>query len=346
MQPTCRTAALVAWVLTAACDGPDRVTAAPPPAARPSRDVTVGPAQPPVNNVYTLTDISGGLASRATDVNNDGWVVGAHTIAGAEHGFVRHPDGTVEDIPPLPGDVGTVVTGINDANQIVGTSTAPNGSTRAWHRDPGQPVGALFDGFCGGAIHANAIDDAGEIAGGCAGTPVVWFGIPQNTWRPTGITGDFYDIGGHTPVGTMNEPVSTTAALAFGPSGATTLDMPYATVKARINGVNGARTMVGAYTVGTTERGFWATFDATHPLPHAVYGISGPGRMVGWYVSIPSVAYTIAPNGIAVETPLPPANRDRAALRVNRCGTIVGHYFPAGLQGGARAAMWTKPVCD
>ena len=346
MQRNCRSVLLVACVLTAACDGPDRVTAAPPPAARPSRDLVVGPVRPPVNDVYSLTDISGGLPSRATDVNDAGWVVGAHSIAGAEHGFVRHPDGTVEDIPPLPGDVGNVVTGINEANQIVGTSTAPNGNTRAWYRSPGWPAAALFDGFCGGSIHANAIDDAGEIVGGCADSPVVWFGNPQNTWRPSAITGDFYDIAAHTPVGTAHEPVSTTAALAFGPNGATTLDMPYATVKARINGINRSRTMVGAYSVGTAEHGFWATFDVTHPLPHAVYGVSDAGRMVGWYAAIPSVAFTIAPNGITVETPLPPVDRDRVAVRLNRCGTIVGHYFPSGLSGGARAAMWTKPTCD
>jgi hypothetical protein len=141
--------------------------------------------------------------------------------------------------------------------------------------------------------------------------------------------------------------VSTTAALVWAGHSYSTLDMPYGTVHARVTGINGSRVMVGGYTVGTTERGFRAANGTTHALPHVVYGVSGAGRMVGWYVGLPSVAYTIAPNAlVTVETPLPPSNVDRVAVRVNRCGSIVGHYFPSGLEGGARAALWTKPICD
>ena len=329
-------------MLVTACGEPDRVTAVVPQAT-PSLDVGTPP--PPTYVGYALTDISAGLASRATDINAHGWIVGTHTMHGSEHGFLRHPDGTVEDVPPLTGDVSNVVTGINDSEQIVGTSTAPNGTTHAWTRALGGSMARLYDAGCALASHANAIDDAGNIVGGCGGVPAQWgprYGPP---WFVVGGTGDLFDIAVGTPVGTVDEPVSTTAALVGGPNGATTLAMPYGTVHARINGIDGSRVMVGGYTVGTTERGFWATLSATHQLPHVVYGISGQGRLVGWYTSIPAVAYTIAPNAF-VETPLPPTNADRVAVRVNRCGSIVGHYFPSGLQGGPRAALWTKPSCD
>ena len=347
MQPTRRLplCMLAACALAAACDAPDRTTA-PRPLGAPTLDITTQPAQPPVLNVYSLTDISAGLPSRATDVNAHGWVVGTHTVGGAQHGFVRHPDGTIEDVPPRPGDVSTVVNGINDANVIVGTSTAPNGYTTAWRRVPGQAMETLFNFYCGNGTRANAIDDQGEIAGTCAGMPAVWFAAVADGFPNAVVTGDLYDIASHTAVGTINEPVSTTAALVWAKPDSSTLDMPYGTVHARVNGVNGSLVMVGGYTVGTTERGFWAANGTTHPLPHVVYGVSGPGRMVGWYVGIPAVAYTIAPNGFGLETPLPPTNRDRVAVRVNKCGTIVGHYFPSGLSAGAHAAMWTKPICD
>jgi probable HAF family extracellular repeat protein len=347
MQPTRRLplCMLAACTLAAACDAPDHTTA-PHPLGAPTLDITTQPAQPPVLNVYSLTDISGGLPSRATDVNAHGWVVGTHTVGGAQHGFVRHADGTIEDVPPWTGDVSTVVTGINDANVIVGTSTAANGDTHAWRRVPGQAMEKLFDFYCGGRAHANAIDDEGEIAGACAGVPEVWLSVVANGFPNAEVTGDLYDIASRTAVGTLDEPVSATAALVWATHNYSTLDMPYGTVHARVNGVNGSLVMVGGYTVGTTERGFWAASGTTHPLPHVVYGVSGPGRMVGWYAGIPSAAYTIAPNGFGVETPLPPNTVDRVAVRVNKCGTIVGHYFPFGLQGGARAAMWTKPVCD
>jgi len=310
-----------------ACDAPDRATAPRPsgaPTATASRDIVTGPSQPPTYTGYTLTDVSGGLASRA-------------------------PDGTIEDIAPLTGDVGNVVTGINDDDVIVGTSTASNGSTHAWRRVPGQAMEKLLNLFCHGSMHANAIDDAGEIVGACGGSPMVWLAAPQNTWssaESVDRTGELYDIAAHTPVGTLDEGPNTSVGALWGDPGLIALAMPSGTVRARINGINASLVMVGAYTVGTTERGFRATLAQTVPLPHAVYGINGQGRMVGWYVGIPAVAYTIAPNGFGFETPLPPANRDRVAVRVNKCGSIVGHYFPFGLQGGARAALWTKPQCD
>jgi probable HAF family extracellular repeat protein len=250
--------------------------------------------------------------------------------------------------------VSTVATGINDSNQVVGTSTASDGSTHAWRLLPGHAVERLADAGCAGTAHANAIDDAGEIAGGCNAAPTEWHADSPDRWRATSGGGDLLDVAAHTMVGLLYGPVTDFGALVWDAHGPATLAMPRGTVQSEVNGINGSLVMVGDYAVGgytssgftiVARGGFWATRTATHPLPHAVYGISGTGRMVGWYVSIPAVAYTIAPNAL-VETPLPPTSVDRAAVRVNHCGSIVGWYFPLGPQGGPRAALWTKPTCD
>ena len=351
MQIRSRTIVLAVCMLTAACDSLDRSPALTGPRPAPGAPTaTVGVPTPIGYAGYTLTDISAGLESRALDINSHGWVVGTHTVSGSEHGFVRHADGTIEDVPPLPGDVSNVVTGISNMNEIAGTSTAPNGDTHAWRRIAGLAMDRLSDSICNRSAHANAIDDDGEIAGGCAGVPFVWHVRPRSGWWQGVEHGDLYDIAAFTPVGTIQVFEQNTGAVAFPTSGKTILDMPAGTTDARVNSINvspGSTLMAGGYTVGVggVERGFWATFGATHLLSHVVYGINAAGRMVGWYPSIPAVAYTIAPNGFG-ETPLPPTNVDRTAVRVNYCGTIVGAYFPSGRLGGARAAMWTKQSCD
>lgn len=348
MPQTCRSALLAACVLTAACDGPDRVTATPAPRApnAPSADVSL---PPPIGIApgYVLTDISGGVRSSATDIDVHGWVVGSRGAAGHEHGFIRHADGTVEDIPPLPGDVSTVATGINDDGQVVGTSTAPNGSTRAWFKAPLDAIRVLWDAQCNGDTDANAIDNEGAIAGRCAHMPTYWptyHDFPSVVYNAPGST---TDVGGIEPVGYVVQPNGTRVAIADGHYGVVFPPMPSGTTSSWITGTNGSHAIVGGYTIGGVDRGFFAPSlgSAVQRLLHVAYGISGQGRMVGWYVSIPAVAYTIAPNEIA-ETPLPPTNLDRAAVRVNHCGSIVGWYFPSGLQGGPRAALWKKPTCD
>ena len=355
---------LLAVCVTAACDAPDR-TIAPngpdAPNATSGRDLVVGPGQPPVLNVYSLVDISGGLPGRATDVNDSGWVVGTHTVSGGDHGFVRHADGTIEDLPPLSGDVSNVATGINNAYQIVGTSTASNGTTHAWRRLPGHALERLGDADCAGAAHANAIDDVGEIVGGCDFTPAEWHADSSTHWRDKWNAGDLFDAAAHVVVGLVSGPGTDFDNVLWDYAEPLSLPMPHGTVHSRVNGVNDSHEMVGEYEVGhespsggstiTSSGGFFFTHTVTHPIPHAAYGVSTKSRIVGWYVSIPAVAYTIAPNGIsplgiATETALPPSGVNRVAVRVNACGTIVGHYFPSGLSGGARAAMWRKPVCD
>jgi probable HAF family extracellular repeat protein len=347
--------ALAACLALAACDATDGTTAPnAPPNAAPNADV--GVVQPPTYLGYALTDISGGLPSAATDINAHGWIVGYHVTANGQHGFVRHADGTVEDLPPLPGGVSNVVTWIDDADEIVGTSTAADGTSHAWYRAPGGAVQRLREAtWCVGTSHANAIDDAGEIAGGCGGGMAVWSGASQMPWAPTGGWGDLNDIANGTPVGT--EVVSSSTSIAYAwrtVDGNNFPDTPWGASRAWISAISGSLHMVGGYELNGVDHGFVASFATVNGLmttptlllPHPVYGVSGAGRLVGWYGAIHPSAYTIAPGISFAETPLPPTTLDRAAVKVNRCGSIVGDYFPLGIPAGPRAALWTKPQCD
>ena len=333
-----------AMLITACGGGPDRVTSVTP---RPSPSRDVGLSQPPTYIGYVLSDISGGARSLATDINEHGWVVGSHDVGGRQHGFIRHADGTVEDIPPLSGDVSNVVTGINDLEQVVGTSTAPDGTMRAWFRAPFDDVKPLWSSWCNGAARANAIDNGGTIAGSCGGQPTYWPTFHDFPQTVINMAGALTDAVGIEPVGYVVHLDGTRSALAYGQHGSVFPIMPSGTTSSWINGTNGSHSIVGGYTLGGVDHGFFATSfgGAIQTLPHVAYGISGQGRIVGWSTGFPAAAYTIAPNAF-VETPLPPTSLDRVAVRVNRCGSIVGHYFPFGVQGGPRAALWTKTNCD
>lgn len=331
-----------------ACDASDRTTAPRAPGA-PSADISVGPTQPLGSTGYTLTDISGGLASSALDINASGTIVGRHTVNGAEHGFVRHADGTVQDLPPLPGDASNVASGVNASDVVVGSSTSADGHSHAWRKAPGGPMTRLYDAPCGSRSHANAIDAAGEIVGDCNTIEAVWTTPTDDPLLGSPVLfGTMLDVGHGLAVGYAAAPGDDKKeAVAWdGEHAHTILTLPAGTTSTWFTGAVSAQEVVGGYTDASGDHGFVTILGATpRLLPHPVQAMTALGRIVGWYVSIPAVAYTIAPNG-SFEVPLPPTNRDRVAFRANRCGAIVGHYFPYGLQGGPRAALWSKPTCD
>jgi uncharacterized membrane protein len=70
----------------------------------------------------------GGPSSTAIDVNGSGIVVGGSELPSStaghriEHAYLRYPDDTVVDLPPLPGHESSTPTGINDDGVAVGTS--------------------------------------------------------------------------------------------------------------------------------------------------------------------------------------------------------------------------------
>ena len=347
MRTLTRFTALGACVLLAACGAAEHTTAPNALGGRASRDLVVGPAQPPTYTGYTLTDISAGLPSSAVDINESGTIVGRHTLGGLDHGFIRHADGTLEDLPPLPGDLSNVASGVNASDVVVGSSTAANGTSHAWRKAPGGPMTPL-GGLCTTGSHANAIGAAGEIVGDCSSQMAVWTSPQGPPLLRTLLFGTLHDVENGVAAGDETSPDGSRWAAVWDGHHVSPVVLPTGTTTSSWStGVASAQQVVGAYTDATGDHGFVATLGGTtRLLPHPVEAMTALGRIVGWYVSIPAVAYTIAPNGLGVEVPLPPTTRDRVALRANRCGAIVGHYFPSGLQNGARAALWTKPGCD
>jgi hypothetical protein len=346
-------AALVAMT---ACVAPDRGTAPAPGAAEGTHADTIAiaaaaaPSGPsavdvaPISDVgYTLTDISHGLSSRATSINDSGVVVGTYVTGVGQHAFLRRVDGTLQDIPPLPGDVSNVASDVDLAGDVVGTSVGRDGSPHAWIRRHGQAIQQLRTVSCHGASRADALDATGRIVGSCDGRPAEWVNFGFGPLPAPGARGELLAVQSPIVAGYVVTS-GDTVAMGARPS-PFFLDMPAGTTVSAITDVNASGVMVGRFTRHGVEQGFVSTPTSGRTLPHPAYGLSDRGRIVGWYVSLPSVAYTIAP-GTTAETPLPPASAYRVAVRVNHCGSIVGHYFPSGLQGGPRAAVWSKGICD
>jgi uncharacterized membrane protein len=94
------------------------------------RGIVLGSVQDP-DWTPTIWDVRAGTDRRLTElddaqaINNRGWVAGtAHYRADsrASKALVWRPSGTLIELPFLPGDDSSLVTGINDTGQVVGTS--------------------------------------------------------------------------------------------------------------------------------------------------------------------------------------------------------------------------------
>jgi uncharacterized membrane protein len=94
----------------------------------------------------------------------DGSVAGYYADANAAgHGFVRHPDGTLEEFD-APGSVETVAYGINAKGIVVGSTVDQHGVTHAFSRKPDGTFG-IFDVPQVGNAAAQAIARSGMIVG-------------------------------------------------------------------------------------------------------------------------------------------------------------------------------------
>jgi uncharacterized membrane protein len=117
----------------------------------------------------------GGRTSVAHAINEAGVIVGSSELPGStdsnriERAFERTPDGTVVELPSLPGTTRSVANAINDAGVIVGTATvgvAPDQQTHLvrWNIDGTvDDLGVVGPAFTTGT--PTAIDDEGRIVG-------------------------------------------------------------------------------------------------------------------------------------------------------------------------------------
>ena len=119
----------------------------------------------------------GGVAwNTATAINNRGVVVGFSNLPpsatfppGARHyqAFIWTKETGMQSLGTLPGDIRSVANDINDDNQVVGTSRAPSGVTRAFLWKDGVMTD-LNTGTLAGSpflLAGDNINDRGEVGG-------------------------------------------------------------------------------------------------------------------------------------------------------------------------------------
>jgi len=151
-----------------------------------------------------------GVDSYGHDINDSGQVVGvSHTASGNEHAFRTAPNSPIN---PVTDDLGTLggtfssAHGINNSGQVVGKSTTTTGNQHAFFYSDGrmQDLNNLIPSNSGWEelVHANAINDAGQIAGygDIAGQTHAFLATPFNS-SPSPATGGSITVGNITTSG-------------------------------------------------------------------------------------------------------------------------------------------------
>lgn len=99
--------------------------------------------------VINLGSLGESINTRAHDINNNGWIVGASTVAGFDYAVVW-VDGAIHDlndsIPQASGWVLQTAEAINDKNEIVGSGISPQGLQRGYLLTPIGPGDVNGDG--------------------------------------------------------------------------------------------------------------------------------------------------------------------------------------------------------
>lgn len=139
--------------------------------------------------IIDLGTLPGGITSSARDINEAGNIVGSsETLSGETHAFFLF-GGVMSDIGVLPGGDTSRATGINDLNQVVGGANLLNLITLdlvfhgfKWQGGVISDLGAFPpEDDINSASNANAINNAGLIAGNVDLAGVVWdlSGVPN-----------------------------------------------------------------------------------------------------------------------------------------------------------------------
>ena len=251
--------------------------------------------------------------------------------------------------PAAPSNTGA--SGINDADQIVGTYIS-SGKSSGFLYDGGNYI-TLDDPAATGGTSANAINNAGEVVG--------------TYTDATGAHGFLFSNGSYS---TLNDPSATNGTFAEGindagqvvgyydasgsshgflRSGGTyiTLDDPLGTFGTSANDINDAGEVVGTYTDATGAHGFLynnGTYTTLNdPLAAGgtyAEGINGAGQVVGYYGTRPTlrIASSTATERTSTSTTCRPVRaRAMAPLRLPLT-------MPARLLVTPSAAASTSPV--
>jgi uncharacterized membrane protein len=106
-----------------------------------------------------------GASLRPRAINDHGQVVGVYKVAGNEwHMFVWDEDGGARDLGPCADAGRYECVQINNAGQIAGVGVDPNGSTRAFLRDP-NGVRHILRAPGGERVSVYGLNNRGQVAG-------------------------------------------------------------------------------------------------------------------------------------------------------------------------------------
>jgi probable HAF family extracellular repeat protein len=116
--------------------------------------------------IEDIEPLPGDTMTLGLAINAAGDVVGSSNGGGVSRAFRATPGLPAEQLPSLGGDSAQAC-GINDAGQIVGSSTTFDGAKHAMRIDPGQPEAVEITSFDGstGSSTACAIDADGRVGG-------------------------------------------------------------------------------------------------------------------------------------------------------------------------------------
>ena len=172
---------MIAAILTYACDSHNAaiISDPPPEGATPVAPHLALPGDLVISDIQIvdLGTLPGGTNSSANDINDAGDIVGSsETMSGQTHGFILI--GSVKtDLGTLPGGDQSVANGINSLRQVVGSAHNSAGVFHGfmWQSGVLRDLGAYPpEDNIGSQSFANAINDAGLIAGSVDLAGVVW----------------------------------------------------------------------------------------------------------------------------------------------------------------------------
>ena len=301
---------LIAAGLLVACS--DSATTSPRTAARVTRRADLSAA------TFTTLLYPGATGTFATDINEEGDIVGRYAVGARVHGFLRDTSGTYTTID-FPGSSFSVAGSINDRGDIAGWYSLPAspGIRHGFLRKDGvftsfDPPGSTF-------TNALGIDERGDIVGRFCTLAVCT--APG--------TGDFHGFLFHDGEFTMvNVPnADETNPFKLQPRGAI---------------VGGFDNVGGAAQLFVLADGAFSTF----ALPNAKSiaedngGTNARGDIVGTYcdVAVPCLVFAAGNHGFllsdgALTTVDAPGASATAATGINSRGDIVGGYVNSSGQG-------------
>jgi probable HAF family extracellular repeat protein len=265
--------------------------------------------------IVDLGTLPGGATSSASDINDAGDIVGSsETMSGQTHGFILI--GSVKtDLGTLPGGNASFANGLNNLRQVVGSAKNSAGVSHGfmWQSGLMRDLGAFPpEDNIGSQSFANAINDAGLIAGSVDLAGVVWdlAGVPKFPPFPPNVR--VTDPGPFSP--------------------AQTHDIN--------NAGQAAGTSLGFSSAFRWQAGTMTFLPSLTPQDDDAFGINGLGQVVGRALLAPPVHYhaVLWPNPTTVVDLGTLGGTNSAAQGINNDGLVVGSSETAS--GDTRAFVW------